>query len=78
MLGTKAAGREAPQQDLLTPRDVAPELKMGERSIRRKIQEGTLGPWRKDGSRWVIGRDEFMRFWAARLLDSDMPRAPES
>jgi excisionase family DNA binding protein len=61
-------------QDLLTPGEIAPELGIGERSVRRRIQEGRLGPWRKEGTRWVIGRDEFMRYWAARLLDSDMPR----
>lgn len=61
---------------LLTPRDVAPELKLAERTVRRRILEGKLGPWRKEGSRWVIGRDEFVRHWAGINLDADVPRPP--
>ena len=63
-------------KDLLTPRDVAPELGIGERTVRRKIQDGQLGPWRKKGSRWVIPRDEFLRYWAGVYLDPDVPRPP--
>lgn len=63
-------------KDVLTSKDVAAEFGMGERTVRRKIQEGKLGPWRKQGSRWVITRQEFLRFWADMLLesDSDVPR----
>ena len=77
-LTNNAAGRAAPEgdADLLTPREVAPELRMGERTVRRKIQEGQLGPWRKVGARWVIARDEFLRFWAGQYLDPDVPRPP--
>jgi len=62
--------------DLLSPRDVAPELGLAERTVRRRIQDGKLGPWRKEGSRWVIGRDDFMRYWAGQFLDADVPRPP--
>ena len=67
------------QKNLLSPRDVAPELKLAERTVRRRILEGHLGPWRKQGSRWVISREEFLRFWADRLLetDSDIPHPPK-
>ncbi len=75
-LANNHAKPDGGQADLLTPRDVAPELRLGERTVRRKIQEGKLGPWRKEGSRWVIGRDQFLRFWASRFLDSDVPRPP--
>ena len=62
--------------DLLTPRDVAPELGIGERTVRKRIQAGRLGPWRKRGSRWVIARDDFLRYWAGVYLDPDVPRPP--
>ncbi len=65
-------------EDLLTPKDVAPELKLGERTVRRRILEGKLGPWRKEGSRWVIQRDAFWKYWSDCLLDSDsdVPHPP--
>jgi len=75
-LANNVAKPSSDEADLLTPRDVAPELRLGERTVRRKIQEGQLGPWRKSGSRWVIGRDEFLRFWAGQYLDSDVPKPP--
>lgn len=67
---------ETSDTDLLTPREVAPELGIGERTVRKRIQAGRLGPWRKQGARWVIGRDEFLRYWASVYLDSDVPRPP--
>jgi len=75
-LANNVAKPENGDADLLTPRDVAPELGIGERTVRRKIQDGQLGPWRKSGSRWVIGRDEFLRYWAGQYLDPDVPRPP--
>ena len=75
-LANNVAKPSSDEADLLTPRDVAPELRLGERTVRRKIQEGQLGPWRKSGSRWVIGRDEFLRFWAGQYLDPDVPKPP--
>ena len=63
-------------EDLLTPKDVAPELKLGERTVRRTILEGKLGPWRKEGSRWVIQRDAFWKYWSGQYLDSDVPQPP--
>lgn len=62
------------EKDFLTPKDVAPELGIGERSVRRRIQAGKLGPWSKQGSRWVISKDAFLRFWGDQLVDSDVPR----
>lgn len=58
-------------EELLTPKDVAPQLSMGERTVRRKIQEGKLGPWQKQGSRWVIPKEAFLRFWSDLLVDAD-------
>lgn len=75
-LANNVQKQDSNDADLLTPRDVAPELRIGERAVRRKIQEGQLGPWRKSGARWVIGRDEFLRFWAGQYLDSDVPKPP--
>lgn len=75
-LANNVANSEGDATDLLTPRDVAPELGIGERTVRRKIQDGRLGPWRKKGSRWVIGRGEFLRYWAGVYLDPDVPRPP--
>lgn len=75
-LANHVAPKGGDANDLLTPREVAPELGIGERTVRRKIQDGQLGPWRKQGSRWVIGRDEFLRYWAGQYLDPDVPRPP--
>ena len=75
-LANNVPKQDTDEADLLTPRDVAPELRLGERTVRRKIQEGQLGPWRKTGARWVISRDEFLRFWAGQYLDPDVPRPP--
>lgn len=78
LLGNDAAAVPGFDKELLTSKDVAAELKLGTRTVRRHIQEGKLGPWRKQGSKWVISREEFLRFWADRLLqsDSDVPRPP--
>lgn len=75
-LANNVAPAESTAGDLLTPRDVAPDLNLAERTVRRRIQDGKLGPWRKEGSRWVIGREEFMRYWAGQYLDADVPRPP--
>lgn len=60
--------------DLLGPKDVAAELRIAERTARRRIQEGKLGPWRKRGSRWVITRGAFHRYWERLIEDDDVPR----
>jgi len=78
LLNTDATKAPGFDKDILTSKDVAAELGLAERTVRRKIQEGKLGPWRKQGSRWVITRQEFLHFWADRLLetDSDVPHPP--
>ncbi len=57
----------------LTPKDVAADLKLAERTVRRRVLEGKLGPWRKRGNRWVITRGAFHRFWERLLQDDDVP-----
>lgn len=76
-LGPVAAARHhAGGNDLLTPKDAARELRLPERTVRRRILQGDLGPWRKEGSRWVIARDAFLRHWGDRMLATDAPRPP--
>lgn len=65
-------------KDVLTPKDVAPQLGIDERTVRRRITDGHLGPWRKQGRKWVISRDAFLRYWDQLASDSDMPRPPGS
>lgn len=62
------------EKEELSPQDVAPELGVDARTVRRRIQAGQLGPWRKDGRRWVISREAFLRYWDQLASDSDLPR----
>jgi len=68
------SGNGAAATALLTPRDVAAELSLSEREVRRRIQEGLLGPWHKSGSRWVISREAYLRHWERAADDADLPR----
>lgn len=68
--------RDTLEKPLLTPREVAPQLGVSEKDVRRRIQEGRLGPWRKQGGRWVISRSAFLRYWDQLASDSDQPHPP--
>lgn len=73
-LGGQTASTGQSDTDLLTPKDVAGQLKLAERTVRRRVLEGKLGPWRKRGNRWVITRGAFHRYWERLLEDDDVPR----
>ncbi len=69
--------RAAPlDQPVLSPKDVAPQLGLDEREVRRRIHEGRLGPWKKQGGRWTITREAFFRFWDQLASDADEPHPP--
>jgi hypothetical protein len=63
---------------VLSPRDVAPELGLDERTVRRQIAAGKLGPWEKAGGRWTISGSAFRRYWDRLASDSDLPHPPGS
>ena len=73
-LGVAVPSKGQRDADLLTPKDVAAQLRLAERTVRRRVKDGKLGPWRKRGSRWVISRGAFHRYWERLLEDDDIPR----
>ena len=73
-LGASSRPTGAADGAVLTPKHVAKELGLAERTVRRRILKGELGPWRKRGSRWVISREAFHRHWERLLEDDDVPR----
>lgn len=61
---------------VLSPKDIAPQLGLDERAVRRRIADGRLGPWKKEGGRWRISRTAFLQYWDRLASDSDQPHPP--
>ena len=64
------------EKEIWTPADAARHMGVGTPALRRSIREGRAGPWRREGSRWRIRREEFLKHFSENASESGVAAKP--